>query len=134
MKKPWTNAVFYLIAGVFLAVGPHTLFRVCDTSEKIMKCWWATVAVNVLGGLIAIGGVITLLTGAVSAVNLYSTAAGVAAILIPSVLIGGCSKETMACRALTFPAVYFISAAVILFGIGSLIYSRHKKRGKRDAE
>lgn len=133
MKKPWINAVFYLIAGVFLMFGPHTVFRVCDTSEKIMKCWWSTVAVNILGGLIAVGGVIMLLTGAVSAINLYSAAAGTAAILIPSVLIGGCLKETMACRALTFPAIYFISAAVILFSIGSLIYSRQKKRGERDA-
>lgn len=132
MKNKRINAAVYLAAGILLMVGPYTLFRVCDTGDKIMKCFWATRAVNAVGGLIAFGGVLSLaLKGreALAAVNLFAAAAGVTAILIPYVLIGGCAKETMACNALTFPAVCLICAAVILFSVVSLIRLRKTEGG-----
>lgn len=125
MKNKLANAAVYLALGILLMAGPYTLFRVCDTSEKIMKCFWATRAVNAVGGLIAFGGILSPVLkdrASLAAVNLFAGAAGVAAILIPAVLIGGCGKATMACNALTFPAVYLISAAVILFSVGNLIH------------
>lgn len=132
MKNKVTNAVIYLASGILLMIGPHTLFPVCDTAEKIMKCFWATRAVNAVGGLIAFFGVVILLLKAkdsVTVVNLCGIAAGIAVILLPSVLIGGCAKDTMPCQALTFPAVYLISASVVLFSIGNLIYLKKAKRG-----
>lgn len=132
MKNKVTNAVVYLASGILLMVGPYILFPVCGTAEKIMKCFWATRAVNTVGGMIAFFGIVLLLLKAKDsfiAVNLCSIAAGIAAILLPSVLIGGCAKDTMPCQALTFPAVYLISAVVVLFSIGNLIYLKKAKRG-----
>ncbi|MGN0687895.1 MAG: DUF4418 family protein [Oscillospiraceae bacterium] len=133
MKNKVINALVYLVLGVLLIIGPYTLFPVCDTAEKIMKCFWATRAVNTVGGMLAVFGIVLLLLKAgdsVIAVNLCSIAAGIAAILLPSVIIGGCAKDTMACQALTFPAIYLISAAVVLFSVGNLIYLKKTKRGK----
>ncbi|MBP1564893.1 MAG: DUF4418 family protein [Oscillospiraceae bacterium] len=132
MKNKVTNAVVYLILGILLIIGPYTLFPVCDTAEKIMKCFWATRAVNTVGGIIAFFGIALLLLknqDSVITVNLCSVVAGTAAILLPSVLIGGCAKDTMPCQALTFPAIYLISAVVILFSVGNLIYLKKAKRG-----
>lgn len=132
MKNKVTNAVVYLLSGILLMIGPYTLFPVCDTVEKIMKCFWATRAVNTVGGMIAFFGIALLLLKAkdsVSVVNLCSVVAGTAAILLPSVLIGGCAKDTMPCQALTFPAVYLISAVVVLFSVGNLIYLKKAKKG-----
>ena len=132
MKNKIINAIFYIITGALLIVGPHTLFKVCDTTEKIMKCWWSTRAEIAIGGLIVFSGIIILFLknkGVLHTINLNNIASGIAAILIPSVLIGGCGKETMPCRSLTFPAIYIIGAAVILFSIVNLIYSK-KSAGK----
>lgn len=133
MKNKITNVIVYLTCGILLIVGPYTLFRVCETSDMIMKCFWATKAVNAVGGLISFFGIVSLLVkskDAVLAVNLCGAAAGITAILIPSILIGGCTMNTMACQVLTFPAIYFISIVVILFSIGNLVYLK-KGKGKR---
>ena len=132
MKNKIINALFYIIAGTLLITGPHTLFKVCDTTEKIMKCWWSTRAEAAIGGLIVFSGIILLFLkskDALQTINLSNIAAGIAGILIPSVLIGGCGKVTMPCRSLTFPAIYVISAVIILFSIANLIYFK-KSAGK----
>lgn len=129
MKNRIINTLFYILTGVLLAIGPYTLFRVCDTSEKIMKCWWSVRAETAIGILIIFAGILSWILKnkeARVALNLNNIATGIIAILIPSWLIGGCAKETMLCRSLTFPAVYIISTVIILFNIGNLIYLRKR--------
>lgn len=132
MKNKVTNAAVYLASGIMLIIGPYTLFPVCSTAEKIMKCFWAARSVSTVGGMLAVFGIVLLLLkskDSVIAVNLCSIAAGIATILLPSVIIGGCAKATMACQALTFPAIYLIGTAVVLFSVGNLIYLKKAKRG-----
>lgn len=129
MKNKITNILFYIIMGVLLASGPYTLFQVCDTSEKIMKCWWSVRAETGIGALLIFSGILILVLKskeALYAINLYNIVIGIVAIVIPNVLIGGCGKETMPCRSLTFPSIYIISAVVILFSIGNVIYLKKK--------
>lgn len=125
MKNKVINAIFYIIIGLILAIGPYTLFKVCDTTEMVMKCFWSVRAETVLGGLLVFAGVISLILKgkeALYAVNLNSLAIGIAAILVPSKLIGGCAKEMMACRSVTFPSIYIISVIVIVFSIVNVVY------------
>ena len=43
----------------------------------------------------------------------------VSAILIPTVIIGGCKKPDMACKILTFPVTHALSAiGIVMQGIG----------------
>lgn len=130
MKNKLINAFFYIIMGILLAVGPYTLFRVCDTSEKVMKCWWSVRAETAIGGLLVFAGILILLLKSKEiqyAINLNTIATGIVAILIPSKLIGGCAKEMMPCRSLTFPSIYIISVAIIIFSIGNIIYLKKKQ-------
>lgn len=136
MKNKLINGFFYIIMGILLAVGPYTLFHVCDTSEKVMKCWWSVRAETAIGGLLIFAGILILLLKSKEirfAINLNTIGTGVVAILIPSKLIGGCAKETMLCRSLTFPSIYIISVAVIVFSIGNMIYLK-KKQGREQDE
>lgn len=131
MKNRTINAFFNILMGLALAIGPYTLFRVCDTSEKVMKCWWSVRAETAIGVLLIFAGILIWVLKnkeALYALNLNNIATGIVAILIPSKLIGGCGKEMMACRSVTFPSIYIISGIVILFSIGNLIYL--KKAGK----
>lgn len=135
MKGRIISAFFHIVMGLGIAIGPYTVFQVCDTSEKIMKCWWSVRAVTALGILLIVAGIFSLLfkeKAALAAISLYNIATSVMVILIPSVLIGGCMKETMPCRSLTFPAIYVMAGIVILFNIlfniGNLFYL--KKAGK----
>lgn len=136
MKRRIINTFFYIIMGIALAAGPYTVFRVCDTSEKIMKCWWSVRAETVIGALLIFAGILILIlkkTETLLFANLYNIALGAAAILIPSVIIGGCGKTTMACRSLTFPAIYVIAALVILFSIVN-IFLLKKEQGSEQNE
>lgn len=135
MNKRIVNAVFYIILGIALAIGPHTLFKVCDTSEKVMKCWWSVRAEIAIGSFLIFSGILILILKKAEFLllaNLYNIAIGVVAILIPSVLIGGCAKEVMPCRSLTFPSIYIIAAAVILSGIGNIVYLKRKQGSEPD--
>lgn len=131
MKNHVLNALIYILTGLAIAVGPYTLFKVCDTSEMVMKCWWTVRAETAIGGLLVFSGILILLLRKKEityAVNLYNVAAGIVALLIPTVLIGGCGKSIMPCRSTTFPAIYIISVIVILFSIGNVIYQSRKQK------
>lgn len=137
MKKRIVNAFFNIIMGIALAVGPYTLFKVCDTSEKIMKCWWSVRAEMAIGGLLIFTGILILIlkkTETLILANIYSISLGVAAILIPSVLIGGCSKTTMACRSLTFPSIYIIAEVVILFSIVNIVLLNKEQGSEQNVQ
>lgn len=131
MNRRITNAFFDIIVGLLLAIGPYTVFKVCDTSEKIMKCWWSVRSETVLGGLLIFAGILVLIlkkTEYIFLTNLYNIAIAVAAILIPNVIIGGCGKATMACRSLTFPAIYVLAAVTILFSIVNIISIKKSRK------
>ena len=46
--------------------------------------------------------------------SVIGLALAISAILIPTVIIGGCVKPEMACKILTFPVTHTLSAAAIV--------------------
>lgn len=40
MKNRVISSIIFLVYGALLAVGPHTIFSVCEQGEKIMRCGW----------------------------------------------------------------------------------------------
>ncbi|MBZ9634749.1 DUF4418 family protein [Clostridium sp. FP1] len=133
MKKSVIYGISFIIIGALLAIGPHTLFAVCPKGEKIMKCWWSAQAEISIGIMLIVAG-ITILSFKSEEIQfgicIMTTALGVMAILIPSVLIGGCMKKTMMCQSMTFPCIYIIgglTTAASIFNCISLF-----KRIKRN--
>ncbi|NLK94221.1 MAG: DUF4418 family protein [Clostridiales bacterium] len=117
--------LFNLICGVLLIIGPQTLFKVCESTEKVMKCYWSTRALIGIGILIVVSALLIFIfkdLGEQKVLSILNIFYGLVAILIPKILIGGCKAVTMKCVSLTFPAVYLISSSIIIFSLAYLIY------------
>jgi len=121
MKQKITS-IGTLIVGLLLAFGPQFIFKPCPTTEKFMKCFWSCKALIVVGAVIAIIALLQLIAKEKESKKLLSVAALallVSAILIPTVIIGGCAKPEMACKMLTFPVTHSLSViGIVLQGIG----------------
>ena len=119
MKKPKWMGPLYLALGILLAVGPKTIFSVCPVGEKPMKCHWSAMALLVLGGLLALAGILCICFGKTAGPALGLMAAGIAlgALLVSSLLIGGCGNTAMACRTTTFPMVYLLAGIALVAGL-----------------
>jgi hypothetical protein len=84
MKNRFLIGVIYIITGLLIAVGPHTIFKVCDTSKMVMKCYWAAAAETGIGIIILAAGILYFLLGheqAKLAISLLSIVTGIVAIL-----------------------------------------------------
>ncbi|MBQ6934651.1 MAG: DUF4418 family protein [Clostridia bacterium] len=121
MKQKITS-IGTLIVGLLLAFGPQFIFKPCPTTEKFMKCFWSCKALIVVGAVVAIIALLQLMAKEKESKKLLSVAALallVSAILIPTVIIGGCAKPEMACKMLTFPVTHSLSVVgIVLQGIG----------------
>lgn len=126
MKNKITS-IGTLIIGALLALGPQFLFLPCPTTEKFMKCFWSCKALIVVGAVLALVGLLQLIARETESRKLLSVigiALGIAAILIPTVIIGGCAKPEMACQVLTFPITHALSAAGIALQGFSLLNNK----------
>ncbi len=106
-----------VLAGLMLSAGPQFLFKPCPTTEKFMKCFWSCKALIVVGAVLALIGLLQLISKEAKSRKVLAVvglALAISAILIPTVIIGGCAKADMACKMLTFPVTHTISAAVIV--------------------
>lgn len=133
MKNRIFMTFFLLIAGILIAVGPHTIFEVCDTSEMVMKCHWSAQAEIGTGLLIITGAILYFLFKdwqSKTVISFFTIAVGIVTILIPKVLIGGCGSGRMPCQSTAFPAIYLISSAIIIFSAVNIFYLL-KKQGIR---
>lgn len=87
-----------------------------------MKCFWSCKALIVVGAVVAIIALLQLMAKEGETKKMLSIAALallVSAILIPTVIIGGCAKPDMACKILTFPVTHSLSVVgIVLQGIG----------------
>jgi len=125
VKNRIYTAVYYIITAIFILVGPQTFIRACATTEKVMKCHWAVRAEFGVGIIIAAAGLLTLIFKSKEirvGVSLLTVFTSIVGILIPSVLIGGCSNLMMACRTVTFPAIYAISGITLTVSLVNSIY------------
>jgi hypothetical protein len=109
MKNRIVSGGAVIVFGLLIALGPQFLFKVCPVvGDMVMKCHWSAQAEIGVGAVIAALG-IALVIFASAEIRLGLTVgvflAGILALLIPHVLIGGCSMPSMACRKITFPAI-----------------------------
>lgn len=114
----------YLFAALLYITVPYGWFKVCEVKDTPMKCHWSTTA-EIGVAIILIGIVIAYaLTKTEREEGLLSFVAivnSMVAILIPKVLIGGCSMVTMPCQSRTFPAFYVISILLILVSVINIL-------------
>lgn len=125
----------YTILGILTAIGPNTIFAVCEAMDgKFMKCHWTAQAEIGNGAIIAILGFLLFLSSHTIRVGLQIAllALSVQTILLPNVLIGVCGGNHMSCHSLTLPALNVIGIVSIVIGAVNLIYLlRIKDRKQR---
>ena len=105
-----------IVLGLLLSIGPWTLFKVCGTAEKVMKCHYSAQAVTVLGVLLIIIGIVRLIIDRKPNFSSYiiSIATYLATIAIPAFVIGGCKNPEMHCQKVAFPCIYAICVIGII--------------------
>jgi hypothetical protein len=131
MKNRVISASTTAILGLLIALGPQFLFKVCPImGDMIMKCHWSAQAEIGIGGLIVALGIALVVFGNPKTrlgLSIGVFLSGVLALLIPHVLIGGCSGHTMACRKITFPAITVISILLLIGSALNVLYLARKK-------
>jgi hypothetical protein len=137
MKIRIISGVAAIVLGLLISLGPQFLFKVCEptptllhTSGDFMKCHWTAQAEVGIGALIvALGIALTLFASHKIRLGLVIGIAlsDILALLVPHVLIGGCSMPSMQCRKIAFPAITAIS---ILLLVGAGLYAVYLARKK----
>lgn len=132
MKNKLFIGIAFIAYALALAVGPYTLYKGCKKGEMLMACHKSLSILLVLGIIVGIIGVITIFAKFKNEIlisNAVGIVAGVVAILIPSVIVGACKMETMACRTTTFPVIYIVSGIFIVINIVSMIIQLKLSKG-----
>lgn len=135
MKNRVGMAMFYIITGFLMFLGPKYIFVGCGFNpEHQMKCWWSTQAILGIGILLIIVGICYMFIKSKEinlGISLMSIFIGMYSIAIPKFLIGGCKKGTMPCLAIEFPSIYLICGVLIIVSIINIICLRKKIKGNK---
>jgi hypothetical protein len=133
MKQRLIFGIPFALIGLLIAIGPYTLFPVCESmGTMIMKCFWTRRAELGIGAVIAILGFLTILIRSREArlslaIGVFLN--GILALLIPTVLIGVCADPREPCHLLTLPSLSVLSGILIAFSLlnGILLARRHQR-------
>lgn len=121
MKKNLVFSIVLLLLAALVAAAPYSFAKVCELSEKVMKCHWTARAELFLGistallALLRFCGKSKQLRLGLDA-GIIANAAGV--ILFPTLLIGVCGMPSMHCHSVTQPTL--IVLGVLLLAVTAL--------------
>jgi hypothetical protein len=119
MKKSTIIGAVVITFGLFIALGPQFLFKVCGHGENgYPHCHWSAQAEIGMGFLIvALGVCMIVFTDQKTRLGLLVGIffAGIIVLSIPNMLIGGCGMMSMQCRKVAFPALTAESVALLVF-------------------
>lgn len=128
MKK-YIVGVLIVILGLLIYFAPFGFAHVCGPKADggFMKCYWMGQAVRMLGGLVAVLGVIFLaFRDSRVGIAFSNIGNGVCLILLQTVVIGTCKHAAMQCNTYTKPVVLLLAIVLIALDAGYLFLSRKK--------
>jgi hypothetical protein len=126
MKNHIFNGATMVLFGLLIAFGPQFLFKACEvTADSIPRCHWSCQAEIGIGMIIAMLGICLIVFNDLKtrmglAIGIFFVS--ILALLIPHVLIGGCSMMTMACRRVAFPVLSVICVLVLVGTVVNMVY------------
>jgi hypothetical protein len=141
MKNQIMSGAATIALGLLIAFGPQFIFKVCNgTEEGFPQCHWSAQAEIGMGMiLVALGGCFLVFAeqktrfGLTIGVFLIS----IITLLIPHVLIGGCSMMSMACRRVAFPWLSVISIVLLVGAVANMFFlegNTHKQKATEEYE
>jgi len=154
LKKSIIFSAVITVLGLFIALGPQFLFKVCDpamvstgeaedccadsetsnccapAASDLPVCHWTAQAEIGVGLLIAALGICMVVftdpkTQQGLAISVFFTA--IVALFIPNTLIGGCDSMAMACHRIAFPALTIESIVLLVFSAVIMVFGEIKK-------
>ena len=131
MKQTIISSIVVIVLGLFIALGPQFLFKVCTAHDGALpRCHWSARAEMGMGMLAAALGICLLAfsdpkTQLGLAIGIFLT--GIIIIGIPHALIGGCSVKTMSCRKIAFPALTVEGIILLAYSAGMVVWLEMKK-------
>ena len=119
-----------VIIGLLLVLAPKFITPVCPPMENgmFMKCHWMGNMTIGIGAVILVLAIIIIVVkdSKISlGLSISNIAIGILEILNAHVLIGGCMKADMACRAKTIPFGTLLAGILVLVNIYYCIKERH---------
>lgn len=137
MKNRIITAATLIVLGFLIAIGPRTIFEVCESmGGDHMTCHWTAQAELGVGVVIAVLGLLHLVFKSLeirAGLSIATLLNGVFALLIPTWLIGVCGMPSMSCHAVTRPALLVISILVIIVSVANAIYLLSKSVRRSNA-
>ena len=138
MKNRLLSGIVFLIIGFLIAIGPKTIFAVCEPMEDghYMKCHWAAQAELGVGLVIVLLAVLVLVIVSRQiriGLNIGITVLALLAVLIPTELIGVCGGEHMQCHSLTRPVLVLLGVVGILYSLVNVVYLWKNKEKELDS-
>jgi hypothetical protein len=130
--------ILTIITGVLLAVGPQTLFKICEQShhEGHSVCYWtaqATIGIGIVLALLGLLYVVFSDPGVRVGLSIGIASLLVLTFLIANVLIGVEDSAMMPCRLATLPALNIISVLAFALSAVNAGYLLRLLRGRPDA-
>lgn len=129
MKTKIISFIQIVIAG-FAIIALSTLLQPCN-GEKVMKCMYSTDVVKLLFSTIILVRIIGFFSK--QKITIYIDITTIVLliniILIPTWIIGGCKMDDMACRSVTFPAIYVIAILLMIVNAITLLANVLKRKG-----
>ena len=116
MKKRYVFALLIVVIGLLLFFTPFNLAHVCGLKDdgSFMKCHWMGEAVRMLGGLVAVLGIVfALFEKMAKGIAISVAGVGVCEILLQFFVIGTCKMPKRSCNVYTKPTVLLLSIVLI---------------------
>lgn len=134
MKNRVIAGTITIITGFLVAVGPQTLFKICDQSHHggVSTCFWtgrALIGVGIVFALLGIAYLFFRDTRLRAGLSLAAAANVVLTFLLANLLIGMDPDPMMACRIATLPALNIISVLALIFAVINTLYLLRVKEG-----
>jgi len=133
MKRNIISGTAAILFGLFIALGPQFLFKMCGQHESgYSACHYAGLAELCIGILIASTGICIVLISDIRiqlglTIGLFLMA--IVAGLIPhEVFFGVCKNKEMSCYNAALPALTVISALLLIGVVYNMIYLEKKTR------
>lgn len=137
MKNRLLSGIAVAVFGLLTMLVPVCIFPACSKMIETaaggtvpMRCFWSGQAEIGIGVLILCGGLLLVLFRSPLiriGISVMTALAGVLALLVPTVLIGGCEMDTMACRMTTFPALIILGVLTAAVCFANAVYLSKKK-------
>jgi hypothetical protein len=138
MKNRLLSGIAVAVLGLLIALVPVCIFPTCSRAIETaaggtvpMKCFWSGRAEIGIGLLILCGGVLLAVFRSPLArigISVMTALTGVLALLVPTLLIGGCEMPTMPCRMATFPALDVLSVLTVAACAANAVYLWRRNR------